>query len=88
MFRQNGEVGLGKAHIALQVDRKQIYKQPSERPEGKIIVDDITDESFIVWMRVSALADFRKPYRIYNGKPLQGKFDIDIENSIYYFGNY
>jgi len=41
----------------------------------------MTDEDFIVWMRIAAFPDFRKLYRIIPGDLKQGDYVLEINNT-------
>ena len=52
-----------KHGIAWRPDREQAKNVPPEEMRGIAVVDDVTDEDFLVWLRSAAFPRFRKLYR-------------------------
>lgn len=76
-------VGFNKHGITWAVERRQLFRQLERKFPGIYTVESVTDEDFIIWMRVAALPNFMKLYRVYDSKrPLQGKFVVHIKNSM------
>jgi len=89
-------IPLRKNGIAWKPDRDMYNSNPTN-VTGIRVIDNITDEDFLVWMRVAAFPRFRKLYRIIdknaldNGttKEISGTLIIDITNiyNVSSFGN-
>ena len=88
----NGTVSvpLRKHGIAWESDRKMYSHDPGANITGVRVVPDITDEDFLVWMRVAAFPDFRKLYRVIDrdaaveaglGTELNGTLRLTVENN-------
>jgi hypothetical protein len=73
-------VFLKKDGIAWPSDKENKFANPPPDTPGIRVVQDFTDEDFIVWMRTAALPTFRKLYRIIE-TPLVGTFSMQINNS-------
>ena len=54
---------LEKKNIAPKYNRDRYRKDPGENITGVRVVDDITDEDFLVWMRHASFPRFKKLYR-------------------------
>lgn len=61
----------GSAYTPLQVEKdgiawfsdKRMFKNPTEKIPGIRVVENVTDEDFLVWLRTAAFPTFRKLYR-------------------------
>jgi len=73
----------------------EMYNYNPENITANRVIDNITDEDFLVWMRVAAFPNFRKLYRIIdedavpNATELSGTLHIEINNryNVSDFGN-
>ncbi|GAM28032.1 hypothetical protein SAMD00019534_112080 [Acytostelium subglobosum LB1] len=71
-------IPLVKKGIAWSSDVDKKFKNPPADVEGVRIIQDFTDEDFIVWMRTAGLPDFRKLYRIINQDLPAGNVNVSI----------
>ena len=63
--------------IALEIDKEKFKNLETPERQWK----DIEDERFIVWMRPSALPDFRKPWGRINTDLKKGEYILYIKNN-------
>jgi len=88
-------IKMRKEGIAWKSDVEMYNHDPGDNITGIRVVPNITDEDFLVWMRVAAFPHFRKLYRIIdadaipNAKELSGTIQIVINNlyNVTEFGN-
>ena len=65
-------VPLRKTGIAWASDRRMYARDPGANITGIRVVPNITDEDFLVWMRVAAFPRFRKLHRVVDPGTLPG----------------
>jgi len=86
-------IKMRKEGIAWRSDVEMYNHDPGDNVTGIRVVENITDEDFLVWMRVAAFPNFRKLYRIIDSLPnateLSGTIKIVINNTfnVTDFGN-
>eukprot|EP01118_Nematostelium_gracile_P015898 TRINITY_DN6461_c0_g4_i1.p1 TRINITY_DN6461_c0_g4~~TRINITY_DN6461_c0_g4_i1.p1 ORF type:complete len:303 (+),score=63.64 TRINITY_DN6461_c0_g4_i1:62-970(+) len=73
-------VELRKKGIAWNSD-VALFKNPPANSTGPRVIEDITDEDFIVWMRAASTPNFRKLYRIIDNDLPKGTYKIHIGNN-------
>jgi len=73
------EVEISPKGIAWDTDVSGLFQRPENYK--KIQWVDVTDERFIVWMRVAGMKDFRKPWGIIRGGIKAGEYTLIIENN-------
>jgi len=69
-----------KEGIAYSVDVNNLFKNPPPNIPGIWVVNNFTDEDFIVWMRTATFPKFRKLHRRIEGGLTAGKYQIIVEN--------
>lgn len=72
------EIEINPKGIAWSTDVSSLFKRPDNY--RKIQWQDVTDERFIVWMRVAGMRDFRKPWGIISNGMKAGEYILTIEN--------
>jgi len=95
LFDNNSNpIKMRKEGIAWKSD-VEMYNNNADNMTGIRVIDNITDEDFLVWMRVAAFPNFRKLYRIIDedaipgAKELSGTIRITVNNTynVSAFGN-
>ena len=66
--------------IAWSTDVSDLFKNGPEDYESYQWMD-VTDERFIVWMRVAGMKNFRKPWGIIHEKLPKGDYELHIQNN-------
>ncbi|EFA86692.1 hypothetical protein PPL_00494 [Heterostelium album PN500] len=79
--QNNISIPLQKKGIAWSSDVDKKFKNPPNDAPGVRVIQDFTDEDFIVWMRTAGLPDFKKLYRIINQDIKAGTVFVNISSN-------
>lgn len=80
VFNSNEEeVKISNEGIAWDTDVKDLYKRPENADDVQWL--NVTDERFIVWMRVAGMPNFKKPWGIIHQDMPAGNYTVQIANN-------
>ena len=79
---ENFRISIDDTDIAWDLDKKYNFANMLENPNwASVQWHDVTDQHFIVWMRISAFPNFRKLYGQVHEGLKKGKYKLRIENN-------
>jgi len=79
IYLHNTQIAIDENNISWNVDRTYKFKQADKWDDNQWM--NVTDEHFIVWMRLSGLPNFRKLWGVINTDLKIGVYDLYINST-------